>query len=132
MTSEPDMTGRGTSLIRKAAERFAVTLFALVLAFSFPVLSSGVDTGAVDTATPAHQMLGALASPEATILSPAVETSSEFDRSRDEATPAVLDTPFVLPRWTVVLPGLFRLALDADIPTRSVVLPPGRGPPSVS
>lgn len=125
------MTGRKISLIRMVAERLVLVL-ALVLALSFPALSSAVDTTDINAVAAAHQTLGALATPDTAFLSPAVETTSEYDRSRTGASPAILDTPVDVLRRAVTVSGIFHIAPGTTIPGCAVVLPPGCGPPSVS
>lgn len=132
MSNERENTERKKGLIRIAAGRFTAFALALVLALSFPILTSSVSAGEIDAVTTAHQTLGALATPDATILTPFAETGGEFDRSRTGTPPVILDEPTGAPRRIAAIPCVFGLTSREEVPSRTVVLPPGRGPPSIS
>jgi hypothetical protein len=103
-----------------------------MLAFSFPALSAGIEMSGIQITAATQPVLGDLATPDATAVTPVAETSGEYDRSRVGSAPAIFAVPPVLPRRTMTTTGIVHVALAVGPIRLSTYLPPGRGPPLVS
>jgi hypothetical protein len=130
--SASDMTERKKGLIRMVAERLVAVSLALLLAFSFPVLTTNLDMDGAETATAPHQSLRAPAGPDATVLVPVAETTGEFDRSRTGTGPAIVQMPAGRTGLVAKASDIFCVALRIETPCPATSLPPSRGPPPVS
>lgn len=129
MNSAPDMTGQDKGVCRRAADRLVALVLALLLAFSFPVLSNGTEVSDSQITIAGAPAFAVPSSPDVSIVTPVAETFREFDRSRSGDFPTVLDSRPLAVRDVATAIGIVHVTCDTTVPGSAVTLPPGCGPP---